>query len=70
MAITVQHTHCAHVEIIFTACDGSGLHEDTVGTMDDIMEHCATVLVKHGFTHADVCDATTGEVLMIVDRSV
>ena len=67
--ITVQHTYCTHVEIIYTANDGAGLHETTVGNMDEIMEHVCDVLVHHAFVHADVCSAETGEILMIVDRS-
>ena len=69
MAFNIQHTYCTHVEIIYTANDGAGLYETTVGNMDELMEHVYAVLVHHGFAHADVCDAETGEVLMIVDRT-
>lgn len=69
MAIHVQHTYATHVEIIFQSADGCGLHESTCGDMDEILEHVCDVLVHHGFSHADVCSAETGEVLMIVDRS-
>lgn len=67
--ITIQHIYCTHVEIIYTTNDGAGLHENTVGNMDEIAEHVCEVLVKHNFTCADVCSAETGEVLMIVERS-
>jgi len=69
MAIHVQHTYTTHVEIIYRAQDGAGLHEATCGSMDDILEHVCDVLVHHHFTSADVCSAETGEVLMIVERS-
>ena len=69
MAINIQHTYCTHVEIMYTATHGAYLREATVGSMDEIQEHVCEVLIKHNFTHADVCSAETGEVLMIVDRT-
>ena len=69
MAIHVRHTYCTHVEIIFQSADGVGLHEATVGDMDEILEHVCDVLVHHGFSHADVCSAETGEILMEVERT-
>jgi hypothetical protein len=37
--------------------------------MDEIAEHACEVLVNHNFTSADVIDATTGELLLIVERT-
>lgn len=68
--INIQHVYTAFVEVIYldkvTNC---GLHESTCGTMDDIAEHVCDVLVKHNFTSADICDANTGELLMVIERS-
>lgn len=69
MAIHVQHTYSTHVDIIYRAQDGAGLNEYTCGSMDDILEHICDVLVHHNFNNADVCDAETGEVIMIVTRT-
>ena len=71
MAITIEHTYCTYVEIIFypNGDSGCGLHESTCGNMDEIAEHCCEILVKHDFTSADVIDASTGELLLIVERS-
>jgi len=74
--INVQHVYCAHTEVIYYMSDVPdeekilhGLTEHLSGTMDDIAEHICKILVKHNFCCADVCDATTGEVLMIIERS-
>lgn len=70
MAINIEHTYSAHVEIVFLdKVMNCGLHESTCGSMDEIAEHCCEVLVKHHFTSADVCDASTGELLMVVTRT-
>lgn len=71
MAITIEHTYCTYVEIIFypNGDSGCGLHENTCGNMDEIAEHCCEILVKHNFTGADVCSAETGEVLMTITRT-
>jgi len=71
MSINIHHTYSAHVEIIYypNSDDACGLHETTVGEMDDIQEHVCEILVKHNFAGADVCSAETGEVLMIVERT-
>lgn len=71
MAITIEHTYSTSVEIIYYSCENDtlGLHEKTVGTMDDVSEHICEILVKHNFVGADVCSAETGEVLMIITRS-
>lgn len=69
MAIHVQHTYSTHVIITYTAADGAELNEAAVGSMDELLENVCDVLVHHNFNHADVCDASTGEVLMIVDRT-
>ena len=67
--INIQHTYTTHVEIIYRAQDDTGLHETTCGNMDEIAEHICEVLIKHNFTSADVCSTSTGELLMIVERS-
>lgn len=69
MAIHVQHTYSTHTEIIYQSSDGTGLREYTVGNMDEILEHVCDVLVHHHFSHADVCSAENGEVLMIIERT-
>lgn len=70
MAINIQHTYSTHVEISFLDhANNYALKEQTCGSMDEITEHCCVVLVKHNFASADVIDASTGELLMIVERS-
>ena len=71
MAIYIEHTYSAHVEIIYYphADDTCGLHETTCGSMDEIAEHCCEILVKHNFAGADVCSSETGEVLMTITRT-
>ena len=70
MAINIQHTYSAHVEISFLdRAHNYALKEQTCGSMDEIAEHVCEVLVKHDFTSADVVDSTTGELLLIVERS-
>ena len=64
--IIIQHTYTAHTEVIFD----QDFRMPLVGTMDDIAECVCDEMVKHKFHHADVCDAGTGEVLMIIDRSL
>jgi hypothetical protein len=70
MAITIEHTYCTHVEISFLdRAHNYALKEQTCGSMDEIAEHICEVLVKHNFASADVIDASTGELLMLVERS-
>lgn len=70
MAINIQHTYSTHVEISFLdRANNYALKEQTCGSMDEIAEHVCMVLVKHDFTYADVIDASTGELLLIVERT-
>ena len=71
MAINIRHTYNTYVEIIYYSNDDDahGLHETTVGEMDDISEHVCAILIKHNFASADVCSAETGEVLMVIKRT-
>ena len=70
MAINIQHTYTASVEISFLDhANNYALKEQTCGSMDEIAEHICEVLVKHDFAFADVIDATTGELLLIVERT-
>lgn len=71
MAISIQHTYHTYVEITYypDANNGCGLHETTMGNMDDLAEHVCEILVKHNFAGADVCSSETGEVLMIIERT-
>lgn len=64
--IIIQHTYTVHTEVTFD----QDFRMPLVGTMDDIAECVCNEMVKHKFHHADVCDAGTGEVLMIIDRSL
>jgi hypothetical protein len=64
--IIIQHTYTTHTEVIFD----QDFRMPLVGTMDDIAESVCDEMVKHKFHHADVCDAETGEILMIIDRSL
>ena len=70
MAIHVRHTYSTFVEIIYYphADEGCGLHETTVGNMDELCEHICDILVNHNFAGADVCSSDTGEVLMTITR--
>lgn len=65
MAFNIQHTYSSHVTIIFD----SDFEVNTCGSMDEVQEATMEDMVRHSFTHADVCDAETGEVLMIIDRT-
>ena len=69
MAIHVQHTYSAKVDLVFQSEEDYALHEIMTGIMDDICEHCCDVLIQHNFISAHVCDANTGEILMILKRS-
>lgn len=70
MAINIQHTYSTHVEISFLDhAHNYALKEQTCGSMDEVAEHVCEVLVKHNFASADVIDTSTGELLMIVERS-
>ena len=69
MAINIQHTYCAHVDIYYTSCDETRLHEHMCDNMDEVAEHVCEVLIRHNFTNADVCSAETGEILMIITRT-
>ena len=69
MAINIHHTYSTHVDIIFYADNGVRMRTYDCGMMDDIAEQVCEVLVKHNFTHADICSAETGEVLMIIERT-
>ena len=66
--ITIEHTYCTHVEIDYRSNDDY-MGEAMCADMDTIAEHVCEMLVAHNFTTADVCDANTGEVLMIITRS-
>lgn len=69
MAITVSHTYNTTVDIIYRAEESPCVSCRDTGTMDDIAERVIDFLVKHKFSHADVCSAYTGEVLMIIERT-
>lgn len=64
--ITIQHTYTTHTEVIFD----QDFRMSSVGTMDDIAECVCNEMMEHKFHHADVIDAETGEVLMVIDRSL
>ena len=65
MAFNIQHTYCTHVEITFD----ERFRYHTVGDMDEIQETVMGLMVKHSFSHADVCSSETGEILMVIDRT-
>ena len=69
MAITIQHVHATEVKILYYGNRPDTIQQEIAGNMDDIAEHAAGVLVHHGFSNADVFDANTGEVLMIITRA-
>ena len=69
MAINIHHTYNTDVNITFYADNGVRMHTNDCGMMDDIAVQVCEVLVKHNFTHADICSAETGEVLMIIERT-
>lgn len=74
MAITIEHVYSTHAEITYYLDEDfneqfpHGLTQVLCGTMDDIAEYVSKILVKHNFSSADVCDASTGEVLMVISR--
>lgn len=65
MAFNIQHTYCTHVNVEYD----NEFNVHACGSMDEIQEDVMLSMVRHEFTHADVCDANTGEVLMIIDRT-
>lgn len=69
MAIIIKHTYSTDVDIVFTSDDGYCFHQKVTDTMDGIAEHVCDMFAAHKFTAADVCDARTGEVLMILERT-
>ena len=70
MAINIHHVYSAKVEISFLdRAHNYVLKEQTFGCMDAIAEHICEVLVKHDLTYANVIDATTGEFLLVVERT-
>ena len=70
MALNIRYTYSTHVEISFLdRANNYSLKEQTCGSMDEIEEHVCEVLVKHDFNSADVIDAATGELLMVVERT-
>ena len=69
MAINIQHTHTARVDIYYYSEDGYTLHGRDYDDMDSIAERVSEVLVKHNFSYASVCLAETYEVLMDIRRS-
>jgi len=69
MAIIIKHTYSTEVDIVFTSEDGYCFHQKVTDTMDGIAEHVCEMFAAHRFTAADVCDARTGEVLMILERT-
>lgn len=69
MAINIRHTYSTHVEVCYYSDDGYTLRCRDCGEMDAIAEQICEILVKHNFSYADVCSATTGELLMVVSRT-
>ena len=65
MAITINHTYCTAVEITFD----DDFNTELKGTMDFITECVLDAMVSHNFTTADVTSATTGELLMQIERT-
>jgi len=69
MAIIIKHTHSANVEIHFMGKDGFIFRQRMIDTMDNLTEHVCDMFNEHNFTYADVYDASTGEVLMQLERA-
>lgn len=69
MAINIQHFYTTEVDIHYYSEDGYALCRRDYGDMDSIAEQVCEVLVKHNFSHADVCSTETGEVLINLERS-
>ena len=70
MAINIHYVYSTNVEISFLdRAHNYALKEQTCGSMDEITEHICEVLVKHDFTYADVIDATSGELLLVIERT-
>ena len=68
MAINIHHVYSANVEISFFGRANYAVKERTCGSMDKIAEYICEVLVKRDFTCANVIDATTSELLMVITR--
>ena len=69
MAINIQHTYSARVDIYYHSEDGHALHGCDCDNMDSIAERICEVLVKHNFSFAEVYSARTCELLMKIERS-
>ena len=69
MAITIQHTYSTSVRICYYSKEGTTFFQNDSGTLDDITERTIDMIVKYNFIYVDVCDAETGEVLMIIERT-
>lgn len=69
MAINIRHTYSTNVEVQYYTDGGYTLRCRDYGQMDDIAEQVCEVLIKHNFTHADICSTETGELLMVIERT-
>ena len=65
MAITIKHTYYTAVDVTFDDDFTTQLE----GTMDSIAECVLDAMVSHNFTTADVTSATTGELLIQIERT-
>lgn len=69
MAINVRRTLNLNTEIYFYGEEGYILRCMDNGEMDDIAERVCEILVKHHFSYAEVFSATSGELIMEIERS-
>lgn len=69
MAINIQHTYNATVEIYYYGEDGFKCINRDKGSIDTISERVCKALIKYNFSRAEVCSAKTLELLMVIERS-
>lgn len=69
MAINIKHNYTTRVEIHYYSEGDYVLLGRDCGDMDSIAERVCEVLIKHNFSHANVCSTATGEVLITLERS-
>ncbi len=65
--INIYHTYSDNVDVTYYSDEIQLCCKDT-GEMDTIAEQVSEILVKHNFSYAHVTSASTGELLMIIER--
>lgn len=62
--MTIQYTYTTRMTIAFD----HQFNVEMTGSLDSAITQIEWAMNEYGFTHADVIDTETGEILMIVDE--